>query len=145
MMMGPDMTGLYILVGIGFLLAGLIAMAKIGLWFWLLTNFFSPPGHQRPAPPPKPASSSIKTWLSIIATVLGIVSTSVGLLKKCESEPQRQPPRRDYEETRIVVPERGQICCTHVGNCQMMMPAQVGVTCTCFDILGNMAQGEVCR
>lgn len=148
----PDFTGFYILMGVGLLFAGLIALLKLGLWFWVMTHVFHRPGPYRSEPeeaPKAPApSSSIKTWLGIIATALGIVTTSVGLVKECkpESKSHETPSGPVYAPAVTPsVPTLGGFCCTYAGNCPLMMAAPVNTTCTCMDMLGNMAQGTVCQ
>lgn len=139
-----DMTGFYIIIGIGLLFSALIAALKIGLWVWVATRIFGRPVQQyqdEPVARPGSAANGIKKWLTIIATVLGIVSTTVGLLEKCEDDPEPQPvryiqPVRHYQT--------GTRCCTPQATCMMMAPAQVGSVCTCVGAFG-MFQGTVCK
>jgi hypothetical protein len=132
----------YTWIGIALLIGGLIAVLKIGAWVWLATRVF-----HRPAPPsyepPTHSADSLKKWLSVIATVLGIISTTVGLVKGCQ--PNRRETPSGYQQPPQQPYEIGSACCTYGGNCMLMAPAPVGSVCTCFDLMGNMAQGTVCR
>lgn len=145
MMMMPDMTGFYILLGIGLLVGGLVALLKIGLWIWIMTHFFhrSAPYQEPARTAPQSAPKSIKAWLGVIATVLGILTTTVGLVKECS--PSQEKPSQPAQQNYYQPPQAGNQCCTPAGRCMLMMTANVGMTCTCMDLYGNFAQGSVCQ
>jgi hypothetical protein len=138
-------TGFWLIIGIGLLFSALVAALKIGLWVWIATRLLGRPVQQyqdEPVARRGSAANGIKTWLTIIATVLGILSTTVGLLEKC-NEPEPVVPA--YTPRRTPTTTYGYRCCTSIGNCPMMtggMP--MGSVCTCMG-LGGFAQGRVCQ
>ena len=131
----------YTLVGLGLIVAGLIVALKIGAWVWFMTRVFHKPVESYPARSESAATpDTIKKWLSVVATALGIISTTVGMTKGCGSA-QPQPVQQ-------IVPDQqqlGAICCTYAGNCPLMMNGPIGSTCVCADMFGNVAQGSVCQ
>jgi hypothetical protein len=82
-----DLTGFYIWIGVGLLLAGVVGLVKLGLWVWIMTRVFHHPTPAPPAPaaaePSGGTASTAKAWLGVIAAALGIVTTVAGLLKEC--------------------------------------------------------------
>jgi hypothetical protein len=142
---------LYTVIGVMLLVGGLVAAFKIGAWVWLMGRIFHRPGYPvaRPESAPAPSSAdSIKKWLSVLAAVLGIVSTCVGLLKGCKDDDKREPTAAPYQPYQPIYeqPIYGGSCCTPVGTCPLMTgPAIVGTYCTCMDMMGNMAVGTICR
>lgn len=139
-----DVTGFYVMLGVGLLLAGLVGLLKLGLWFWVMTRVFHRPGSvaAEPARPTSSPANSLKTWLGIVATALGIVTTSIGIMKECApSSSSSAPAGPSYTPS---MPSMGSYCCTPAGACVLMMAAAQGSACTCFDMMGNVAMGQVC-
>jgi hypothetical protein len=147
-----DFTGFYIMMGLGLLVAGLVGLLKLGLWFWIATRVF----HRVPPQPlyqpqmypavqaPPSSAKSIKAWLGVIATVLGILTTTVGLVKECSpSQNQTQPASPGYQPPQQQ--RMGTACCIQGGACPLMMPEPVGGYCICMDMFGNSAAGTVCH
>jgi hypothetical protein len=155
------MTGFYILIGVGMLFMGLVALVKVGLWFWLMSQVFHRPDYteryeeRRERGRERKTAEGLKTWLGIVATTLGIVTTTVGLVKECGPEKAAVEeeggrlilPSEDYEgDGDHVVPAYSNVCCSQIGNCVLMMGSlPVGESCSCFDLFGNVAPGRVCR
>jgi len=132
----------YLLFGAFLLIAGLGFALKVGIWVWVATRFFG-----RPAPAPAPESSpstidNFKKWLAIISTVLGIISTSVGLLEKCNPSSATKPAVAPY--TSPVAPSVASYCCTPQGRCMMMIALTPGSVCTCVGMFGAF-QGTACN
>ncbi len=160
-----DMTGFYILIGVGMLFMGLVALAKVGLWFWIMSQVFHRPGYEdryeerRERGRERKTAEGLKTWLGIVATTLGIVTTAVGLVKECapeRAEVEEERPGRlilpdddyDYEgdvDHVVQPPTYSNVCCSGIGNCLLMMRFPVGDGCSCFDLFGNVSPGTVCR
>ena len=134
------------IIGICLLFAALGAALKIGLWVWIMTRIFGrPPQQYMDAPVARRGGAGgVMKWLTILGTILGIVSTTVGLVEKCDKD--------DPEPVRYVMPPRpepmrptlGQRCCTPTVSCPMMMPGQIGSVCTCVGMMG-MIEGRVCE
>jgi hypothetical protein len=137
------MTDFYIIIGLVMLVGAVGAALKIGLWVWIMTAVFRRnPQQYIDEPVVRPGGAgSIKKWLTILSTVLGIISTTVGLLEKCEDDPvvHQNHHTQPYRPTQV-----GSRCCTPYGACAMLMPATVGSVCTCMGMAG-MAQGRVCQ
>lgn len=142
-----DFTGLYVMIGVGFLLAGVVALLKVGLWFWIMTQFFGHPPARSRRPPPESPAKSIKTWLGIVSAVLGIATTTVGLVKECSPEKPSQS-QQQYDDYDDYQPYRraGTICCSGMGECPIVLGGgEIGTFCTCSNILGEVAGGTICR
>jgi hypothetical protein len=143
----------YTLIGLGLIIGGLIVALKIGAWVWFMTRVLHKPVENYPTRSTENASApdTIKKWLSVVAAVLGIISTTVGLTKSCGTGTQAQPqPVQQFVPGQPqIIPVQpttmSAICCTAAGNCPMMMTGPVGSACFCADIYGNMAQGSVCQ
>lgn len=133
-----SVTDFYIIIGLVMLVGAIGAALKIGLWMWIASAFF---GRQTPAPSPASSTAdNLKKWLTIVATILGIVSTSVGLLEKCGNSGSQNVTPSYVPETRM-----GIRCCTSIGACPMMTGAQpVGSVCTCMGMAG-FVQGRICQ
>ncbi|MHC4507744.1 MAG: hypothetical protein ACYTAO_02155 [Planctomycetota bacterium] len=139
------MTDLYIIFGLVVLAGAIGAALKIGLWVWIMTAVFRRhPQQYIDEPVVRPGGAgTVKKWLAILGTILGLVSTTMGILEKCEDDdPVQHHYTQPYRPTHRVI--MGQKCCTQYGQCVMMAPAVVGSVCTCFGLAG-MAQGTVCR
>jgi hypothetical protein len=137
------MTEVYIIVGLVFLLSGLIAALKIGMWFWIATRIFGRPGQQyqqAPIATVGSAANGLKKWLSIIVTVLGIISTTIGLVEKCGGDSETPPV---YNITPYTQPMTlGSRCCTPHGACVLITGAiPIGSPCTCNLVVA----GRVCQ
>lgn len=138
------MTDFYLIIGLVVLVGAVGAALKIGMWVWIMTSIFGRPQQQyRDEPVVRSGGSgALKKWLTIIATILGIISTTVGLVEKCGGE----EPRYDDRGGRYVQPVQqfGSRCCTPHVTCPMMTPGLVGSVCTCVG-MGGVSQGTVCR
>lgn len=135
-------AGVWLIVGFGLLSAALAGALKVGLWFWFLSRLT---GQQPQRPSPRASSEGgVMKWLTVIATVLGIISTSVGLLEKCGgSSPTPAVQTQPY--TTPTTNTIGYRCCTSMGACPMIMGGQaVGSVCTCMGMAGYV-QGRVCQ
>lgn len=140
------MFDFYLIFGAVILVVALGAALKIGLWVWVMTRIFGRPPQQYLDEPVARSggAGSVKKWLAILGTVLGIISTSVGLVEKCSNddpEPVRyiMPPRPQPMQQRL-----GQRCCTPSVSCMMVAPGLVGSVCTCVGFAG-MIEGRVCE
>jgi hypothetical protein len=142
-----DMTMFWVIIGLGLLFSALVAALKIGLWVWIATRFFGRPEppmttyDRQPVVRPKSFLDGLKKWLTIIGAVLGIISTTVGLVKGCEDDPP--------DTGRLIMPHQpqkiGYRCCTPQATCQLFtggMP--VGSPCTCVGMFGGIS-GRVCE
>lgn len=155
-----DDTAFLILVGAMLLLGGLVAVAKVGMWVWLVSRVTHRPVPERETSSPL---DGVKKLLAVISTALGIVATSVGLARECgwmprHEEPVRErvievpsrgaefpgDPRWSEDVVEPVVPTASMTCCTSVGSCVMMDGAYpVGSPCYCASYMGPVA-GVVC-
>lgn len=154
--MSIDST-IFLIFGLFLLLAGIGAALKIGAWVWIITratktgreSLRATPQDYAPqaAAPVQAKSGGLKKHLTIISLILGIISTTVGLVKDCaEEEPQiyRQVPVQPQP-----IPQQpvytSTVCCTGAGSCVLMTgPMPVGSACVCIDAMGNTIPGQVC-
>jgi len=155
------------LVGLGLLLAALGAALKIGFWVWLAsrltrrgreeqrvaaTQFPTHAHAAAAAAPPATRNSGLDTTkkiVTIVAAILGIVSTTVGLVKDCSDEPESSAPAYPSAEPRPGVEPRpvyqSTTCCAVGVSCVILNgPQPLGSVCVCIDALGNTVPGRVC-
>lgn len=135
------MIDFYLIIGVSMLFVALGAALKIGLWVWVMTRIFGRPPQQYMDAPVvrRGGAGGVAKWLTILGTVLGIISTTVGLVEKCGKE--------DKVSVRYVMPEQPQLgsrCCTPMAICPMVQPGQIGSVCTCVGWAG-MIEGKVCE
>jgi hypothetical protein len=150
-------SGLLILVGAMLLLGGLVAVVKVWMWVWLVGRMTHHPSPPRTAVPT--SLDSFKKFLALISTLLGIVTTCVGLVRECGWMPDREEsrpatpavspppaaaPTFEYQIDDVYQPPpSSMVCCTAMGNCMMVYPAVVGTQCFCTGMMGA-AVGTVC-
>jgi hypothetical protein len=141
-----DMTAFWLVIGLGLLFSAMVAMVKVGLWVWIVSLVLGRPPQYRGAPAIRSASvaDGLKKWLTIVATILGIISTTVGLVKGCEEE--SAPVFIPSGQTAQYWPQRnGYRCCTDQGACDLLFGTMpVGSPCLCTMLLVQL-QGTVCE
>ena len=143
----------YALIGLLLLVVGISAVIKIWAGVWIATHLFHrtfPAAHASEPEPKAHAADGVKKWISVIAAGLGAVSTAAALLKDCRGDEERRTNSSPSYSQPVVVqpvqPQQGTICCTQMGQCQIIIGAGVmGALCTCTDMLGNVAMGTICR
>lgn len=155
------------IIGLGLLLAALGAALKIGFWVWLVSRLTPRGREQRRLAVTQPPTSTLplgapaapaarssgldttKKVVTIVAAVLGIVSTTAGLVKDCTEEPEPAPhvypapqPQPGVQPQPVY---QSSTCCAGGVSCVMMNgPQALGTACVCFDAWGNTVPGQVC-
>jgi hypothetical protein len=149
-MMDP-FGSMYVLIGIGLLLTGVAAAAKIGMWFWFMSSLGRMLHHQNPQYAPasaRPSGAPFMKFVSAASTILGLISTCVGLVKECSPE-QRDPETQhagifNVSQSSDSAPKALGACCTPIGNCSLPAGSPVGQACYCPSFVGPMP-GSVCN
>jgi hypothetical protein len=141
-----DMTVFWLVLGLGLLFSALVAMLKVGLWVWIVSLVLGRPPQYQTALVVRSASmaNGLKKWLTIVATILGTISTTVGLVKGCEEA--SAPVFIPSGQTAQYRPQRnGYRCCTDQGTCDLLFGTMpVGSPCLCTVELVQL-QGTVCE
>jgi hypothetical protein len=142
--------GYVLILGVVLLVAGLGAILKLGLWFWLATHMTQARRQAAAVAPARPPQSGggIKKTLAIVSTTLGIAATTMGLVKDCGEmveapatvQQQPAPMQQPVMQPIYVSPA----CCTTMGSCIMVDGSlPLGSPCMCFVPTGAV-QGHVC-
>lgn len=168
-----DSETLPIVIGVGLLIVGLFLVLNITTLIWMRSalgrkSSGSERGEEESKAPS--AAHKVKSWIGVIAALVGLMTTIGGAAKSCDSAPSSpssiavQPPSTGYppitppvvppkQEPQQYMPQQQQPqqqqwsaqCCTVYGNCQMMQIGAIGQECFCMDQMGNYATGNVCH